>query len=176
MPEEGVARHIGGLIFDIVVSETQTDKIGITDHPVQSGAVISDHAYIMPRELSVIVGKGAKDGEEVPKETYDQIKELQKKREPIEIVTGKDTYQNMLIEDITITTDQTTENVLVATLTCREIITVETQNIQVAKSPSKKKQTHGDRTGSTKQGGSKQAIKEDPPEQKRKSIAKGLFG
>lgn len=176
---EGIIRTVGGLIFDVTVSETQTDKLGITEHPVQVGTAISDHAYIMPREVTLIVGKGAVEGAEVPKDTYDKLKELQKSREPFSITTGKDEYENMLLEDLTITTDMNTENVLLATLTCREVILVETQYVKVTvgKSANTSNQKTGARTGSTQQGGAKQAQAQDTTKTSKttkRSIAKSL--
>ncbi|WP_368855305.1 phage baseplate protein, partial [Escherichia coli] len=46
-----------------------------------------------------------------PKETYQQILDLQSSRIPFDVVTGKRLYSNMLIRAIEVTTDRTSENV-----------------------------------------------------------------
>ena len=46
-------RSIGTLIADITVEERHVDELKITTHPVEAGAAITDHAYQMPRELTV---------------------------------------------------------------------------------------------------------------------------
>jgi hypothetical protein len=67
-----------------------------------------------------------------PKETYQQILDLQTSRIPFDVVTGKRLYSNMLIRAIEVTTDRTSENVLMAVLTLREVIITQTQQIAVA--------------------------------------------
>jgi len=157
MPDPGIVRSVGGIVFDVTVSESQTDKLEATEHPVQAGSPVSDHAYMLPREVTLIVGKGAAEGDEVPKETYDKIKELQSSREPFDIITGKDEYHNMLLTGLSMTTDMTTEAVLLATLECREVILVEAQAVAVSGKGPTSKQSAGERTQTTQQGGSKQA-------------------
>lgn len=67
-----------------------------------------------------------------PKETYQQILDLQTSRIPFDVVTGKRLYSNMLIRAVEVTTDRTLENVLMAVLTLREVIITQTQQIAVA--------------------------------------------
>lgn len=67
-----------------------------------------------------------------PKETYAQLLQMQQNRELLDITTGKRQYSNMLIRVIEVTTDKTTENVLSAVLTLREVNITTTQTIQVA--------------------------------------------
>jgi hypothetical protein len=42
------SRKIGVIIPDVVVSEKHSDTLEITEHPVETGAAISDHAYKRP--------------------------------------------------------------------------------------------------------------------------------
>ena len=67
-----------------------------------------------------------------PSETYAKILEIQRDRIPFDVVTGKRLYSNMLIRALEVTTDKTTENVLSAVLTLREVIITQTQSITVA--------------------------------------------
>ncbi|HCL6252394.1 TPA: hypothetical protein N2Q11_005248, partial [Citrobacter freundii] len=67
-----------------------------------------------------------------PKETYQQLLDLQSSRVPFDVVTGKRVYSNMLVRAIEVTTDKTSENVLNCTLTLREVIMSQTQSVSVA--------------------------------------------
>jgi hypothetical protein len=46
-----------------------------------------------------------------PKETYQELLDLQNSRVPFDVVTGKRIYTNMLIRALEVTTDRTSENV-----------------------------------------------------------------
>ena len=67
-----------------------------------------------------------------PKEIYQQILDLQASRVPFDVTTGKRQYSNMLIRAIDVTTDRTSENVLMCVLTLREVIISQTESITVA--------------------------------------------
>lgn len=139
-------RRIDLMVPDVVVSERHSDRLQITDHPVETGASVNDHAYKLPSE--VVMECGFAGGGSLldfadttglgmralqsPKETYEQLLKLQASRQPMDVITGKRTYSNMLISGIEVITDHTTENVLRATLTLREVIITCTTSIQVA--------------------------------------------
>ncbi|WP_387468414.1 phage baseplate protein [Photorhabdus sp. RM323S] len=134
------------LVPSVVISEKHTDALEITEHPVEIGAAVSDHAYKKPSEITMELGFAgggslldfvdtSKIGLSMglsPKETYQKILDLQALREPFNVITGKRTYENMLIKAIEVTTDRLSENVLLCTLTLREMIISSTQTAQVA--------------------------------------------
>ncbi|ATM90575.1 TPA: hypothetical protein QHR59_000084 [Klebsiella aerogenes] len=140
------SRRIGLIVPSVVVSENHSDTLEITEHPVETGAPVSDHAYKRPSEVVMEVGFAGGgslldfiDTSSLgltlglsPKETYQQILDLQTSRIPFDVVTGKRLYSNMLIRAIEVTTDRTSENVLMAVLTLREVIITQTQQIAVA--------------------------------------------
>ncbi|RQS22456.1 MULTISPECIES: phage baseplate protein [unclassified Burkholderia] len=127
-------RSIGSFSAYITIEEQHHDEIAITDHPVEQGAVISDHAYKKPSELTLRIGWSNSSLASI--ETlqlgnyssfaYEQLLALQKQRIPMDISTGKRRYKNMLIQSISVTTDAKTENSTIATLHCREVIIVQT--------------------------------------------------
>lgn len=140
------SRKIGLIIPDVVVSEKHSDTLEITEHPVEIGAPVADHSFKRPAELSMEVGF-AGGGSLLdllnttsfgiglglsPRETYQQILDLQASRVPFDVVTGKRIYSNMLIRVIDVTTDRTTENVLMASLVLRQVLISQTQSISVA--------------------------------------------
>lgn len=96
-----------------------------------------------------------------PKEVYQKLLDLQNSREPFDVVTGKRTYNNMLIRALEVTTDRTSENVLSAVLTLREVIITSTTTKQVA---AKEDMKEGANTSAVQNSGVK------TPVQKNESI------
>ena len=47
---------IDGLVFDAYLELVQTDTVTVTNHPVQRGANVSDHAYRNPIEFDYLIG------------------------------------------------------------------------------------------------------------------------
>ncbi|MDC9593503.1 phage baseplate protein [Xenorhabdus sp. IM139775] len=147
-------RKIEMIVPSVVISERHQDATEITEHPVQRGAAISDHAYDTPSEITMEIGfagggslidgfdtskifdldTGATLGES-PAEIYQQLLELKASKQPFDVTTGKRQYKNMLIRSIEVTTDKTSENVLMVTLALREVIIVETQAVVVTAPP-----------------------------------------
>ena len=124
---------------DATIRERHHDETVITDHPVEQGAQITDHAYVRPRRVSIEVGFSnssiqAGGDPNYVNEIYQDFLMLQGSRQPFEIITGKAFYRNMLIERLTVTTDERTENVLMLTVDCREVIRVSTSVVTVSNS------------------------------------------
>ncbi|MRE62509.1 hypothetical protein GIJ21_09015 [Klebsiella quasipneumoniae] len=134
------------IVPSVVISEKHNDTLEITEHPVEVGAAISDHAYRRPSEVVMQVGfagggslldlldttsYGISAGLS-PKEVYQNLLDLQNSRVPFDVVTGKRVYSNMLIRAMEVTTDRTSENVLSVVLTLREVIMTSTTTKQVA--------------------------------------------
>ncbi|MDE9443767.1 hypothetical protein KKJ13_19755 [Xenorhabdus bovienii] len=153
-------RKIEMIVPSVVISEKHMDSTEITEHPVQRGAAISDHAYDKPSEVTMEIGFAGGgsliDGFDTskiklfdldtgvtlgksPKEIYEQLLKLKASKEPFDVTTGKRQYKNMLIRAIEVTTDKTSENVLMVTLTLREVIIVETQKAPATAPPERMK-------------------------------------
>jgi hypothetical protein len=49
-------RQLGDIVAQVTLEETHHDELEITDHPVEQGAVISDHAFLRPSELTMKLG------------------------------------------------------------------------------------------------------------------------
>jgi hypothetical protein len=148
------ARMIGPIIADVTVRERMVDRLVITEHPVEQGAAITDHAYKRPTELTLEVGwsnsslQGALNefaqatgallsgnivggiqaiaSPSYVQQVYAALLSVQAGRQPITIVTGKRTLLNCLIEEIEQQTDNTSEWSLPIVLHCRQIIIVST--------------------------------------------------
>lgn len=128
-------RSIGDVIPDVAVEEVHSDDLIITDHPVEQGAAISDHAFKKPAEVALrygwsnssaiintLLGGRSMSVEEV----YKKLLQLQESREPFDLITGKRAYNNMLISSLKVETSLTTNDVLYVTAICRQIIIVPT--------------------------------------------------
>lgn len=135
-------RQIGLVIPDVVTQESHTDSLTITSHPVENGATISDHAYLTPATVTMDIGFSSGgslvdfwDTRQLdvghglsPTEIYQNLLEMQKNRDLLDVVTGKRLYSNMLISNLSVTTAPDSEHVLFATLKLTEVIISNTDN------------------------------------------------
>lgn len=123
-------RLIGTILPEVTVEEMHTDRLMITDHPVEKGAAVSDHAFMLPYEVNMRVGwsNSTAQSEGYAQQVYEALRVLQQKREPFTVYTGKRKYTDMLIAAIIVTTDERTENVLMAQVSLRQIIITNTSS------------------------------------------------
>lgn len=175
-------RSIGGIIPDVTFEEHHTDELTITDHPVEQGAAITDHAFKNPSEVTMKVGwsdaralinsivSGSLFSGRISSanDLYEQMLSLQESREIFDLVTGKRTYNNMLIKRIDVVTNNETENVLVMDVFMRQIIIVNTNTVALAATDN---QSTPQDTGAVQNAGTKQPVVS--PKQSALSI---LFG
>ncbi|MDR5616916.1 phage baseplate protein [Arsenophonus sp.] len=177
------SRKIGLLVPDVIIAEKHHDTLEITEHPVELGAEIADHAYKRPAEVTMEVGfssggslldfwdtskLGISVGLSAP-EIYQQILALQASRQPFDVITGKRKYQNMLIRAIEVTTDKHTETVLMAILTLRELNITQTQTLNIKSTDAKNM-----REGNATSGVSNTGMKTPKPVDNRSLLDRGL--
>ena len=170
-------RSLGGLYPDVVIEETHEDSLEITEHPVEQGAAVSDHAYLKPVVVTIRGGvSDAKDsgGDRPSLEFYEKLRDLQARREPFDIITGKRAYKNMLLESLSVTSDADTELSLIFTAQCREVIIV---SAQAASVPPRSRHAYPGKTGGISERGSQQASEQTgaAAEKKKSILASGLF-
>jgi len=120
------------LFFDGFVREDHNSSLRITDHPVQSGANISDHAYKLPEQVTVeIIVSDSMDSVVTNQFTeygvksisaYKALKELQDSRQPLSINTKYGTYNNMLIESLSSPVDYKSTNKMICTASLKRIL------------------------------------------------------
>ena len=143
-PERGIFGEDGTIVIaQATVEEKHTDDLEITEHPVELGAAITDHAFKRPAEIviqmafsntpSVITGEDKYANPFDVKKSYAALLKLQENRVLLSIETGKRSYSNMLIKGLVTTTDNKTENAMFITVSCKQIIIVNTQTVQLAK-------------------------------------------
>jgi hypothetical protein len=145
-------RLIATIIPDVTIEETNQDRLVITQHPVAIGTPVSDHAYMLPVTLVMRVGwsnstPGALNtwGLSRVNAIYQQLLALQSQAQPFAITTPKRTYQNMLIAELTVKTDRTSEYSLMVEAHFQEVLRVTTQSTT---QPSQSSQALPDQTAS----------------------------
>ena len=130
-----VKTNIGGYFFDAVFSVDTEHSLTVTQHPVQTGANISDHAFVNPIRMTMQIGvsdamayrAGANyggDGGTKSVQAYRLLCKLQELRIPMQVVTRLNTYQNMLIESIDVSDDVSTLCALKATVNLVQVLVV----------------------------------------------------
>lgn len=146
--------NVGGYFFDAYLKLEHKSELQITSHPVETGADIVDHSYLLPKELTLEIGmsdavKSKKSGQFNNANTrsisaYQILTNIQAKRSPVVVYTKLQTYNNMLIKTVTATDDSDTAEGLKASVTLVEIPLATLQTVKVSLDP----QT----TNSTKSG------------------------
>lgn len=175
----GKGRTIMGLFADVTIEEKHKDELNITEHPTETSASISDHAYMEAPELTMKVGwsesagrlNGFVGGSVLGGATslvavYEALRLLQSSKVPLVVSTGKRLYTNVLIKSLSNTTDKTTEHVLMIDITFKKIIRVKTSETTVLV----ENQASPEGTASVQDGGTVQA-KEVP-----ESVLSKIFG
>jgi len=168
---------LGSIEVQALIEEVNTDTVQVTEHPVEQGAVITDHAFKKPMEIILKCGWSNSDitssfstissafsGGSMPSSSfigniYSQLLALQEKRIPFKVVTGKRKYDNMLITGLQATTDNKTSGILMISVTCREIIIVQTSATTL---PPAANQANPESTSETTDSGAKQAAVATP--------------
>lgn len=153
-------RTIGDIIIDCTVQEQAVDELDITSHPVQRSANISDHAIVRPCVLVFRAGWSNSSAEAggdpgYAQDVYDQIRALQRSREPVSVVSGKRIIETALIKAVAWANDRTTDQGLFLDITIQEILLVDTV---VAAVPSAAVQAAPQKTAATTQAGTIQPV------------------
>lgn len=140
----GQGRTIMGLFADVTIEEKHKDELQITEHPVETGTPISDHAYKEPPELTMKVGWSESAGKlngivgnTILSETtglvavYETLQALQDNHVRLIVSTGKRLYTNMLIKSLSCTTDMQSENSLMIDITFKKVVITQTRDTVV---------------------------------------------
>lgn len=154
MIKTSIATSTTAYFFDAVMRVEHNHQMRITEHPVQTGANIVDHAYQVPARLMMEIGMSDAMDTLGPNawtgaytksvSAYRTIIALMQNRIPLSIHTRLLDYENMLIETVSAPDDHKTQFGARFTVTFRQIITAE-----VAKTTSS---IRPNATGSTPQG------------------------
>jgi hypothetical protein len=101
-----VLKGVVELQADLTISEGHQRRADVTSNPVESGATIQDHVILQPETLSL---EGfVSDTPAAPlaaqwgrvQSTFEALDELWRAAEPLDVVTGRKTYESMVIVDL----------------------------------------------------------------------------
>lgn len=139
---------VGIVTFDASVTETHTKENEVTDHPVETGADITDHVRRRPEELEMevvvsnhpvvilasLTSTSPLDGDftnpvDRVGTAYQELRRLMNAAELVTVVTTLRQYENMVISGMAVTRDKDNGNVLAAKLSLREIILATTEQV-----------------------------------------------
>lgn len=140
-----VSKRIDAIEIGVELEETHLDELQITEHPVERGAEINDHAFKRQPEVtlkcgwsnsqfaalkdalqSIFKGGGLPSADYVST-VYSQLLALQEARRPFDVVTSLRVYRDMLFKSLSVTKDQKTGAALNITATLKQIRIVETE-------------------------------------------------
>lgn len=116
-------RLVGPVPIDCVVTETHNSEIEITEIPIENGARITDHAFILPKKVTLDIATGNATA------SYNALVAFQESRVPFTLVTGLFVYSNMLIKSLKADRDKTFSSVLRCSADLQEILIVSTSYV-----------------------------------------------
>lgn len=170
-------QNIGGITIQATLEEKLIDTLRITEHPVERGSAITDHAYKLPAEVllrcgwsnsslsslanavSSVFSGGSLSSSDYIGGVYSQLLALQESRTLFDIMTTKRMYTNMLITGLIVNTDSQTSSILMVEAVCRQVIIVDTAATTL---PPMANQSNPASTADTLKSGVKQAIPATP--------------
>ena len=189
----GVTKQIQDLQIDIVSSEIIELPSETTDNPIESGSEVTDHIINRPiilRMVCQIGGSTLLNFTDRKLEGYEALKKLRDDKQPVTVVSGLETFSNMLINNITIDRNLQNASVLQFQIEFKQAKIVSSQRVDVSNNVSATKEpSTKDRATSTQNKGKVQGrddtattsttngtTSSQQPTQKAKSILKGIFG
>ncbi|MFC4421133.1 phage baseplate protein [Cupriavidus pampae] len=167
------SKRIDAIEIGVELEETHLDELQITEHPVEKGAEINDHAYKRQPELTLKCGwsnsqikalagalesifeGGALPSADYVSTVYSQLLALQETRRPFDVVTSLRIYRDMLFKSLSVTKDQKTGAALYITATLKQIRIVQTQATTL---PTRQDQADPQSTAETLTAGVKAAL------------------
>lgn len=145
----------GNYMFDAYFNINHESNLNITEHPVQTGANIADHAYMEPNTVTFEIGmsdamqdstdsrfKNFTDDATRSITAYRVLRQLQSDRLPIQVITKLHNYRNMLIETISTVEDNKTTYGLRATVTLKELLVANVTTVKLSARPQKSSETN----------------------------------
>jgi hypothetical protein len=150
------AKSIGGFEIDAFLVESYNFSNSLTSLAVEEGSNISDHVVEEPDTLDIEAFIGAAKFEtytgeipddlskvEIPedpktriRQAYHELLRLKRSRQPVDVVTGLDTFTNMVITSLNISRDAENGADLPFSMSFQKIDTVKSEETQISVSPS----------------------------------------
>lgn len=183
MADIAIIRSVGGLVFDAVLREQHESALEVTDNPVETGVVVSDHAYMLPLRVTIEAGVSDVSLRELSPDPFGQGKSrsveafrllqlLQSRAEPFDVQTGLRLYRNMVCTRVSTEQDKDSAGALVFTAELREVLVSSTQTVTY---PPRKTGKTAQQANKKKEKGEQQSkpVTEEQPA-KRRSILRSV--
>ena len=158
----GVNKAIQDLEIDIVSSETIELPSETTDNPIENGSEVTDHIINRPillRMVCQIGGYNLTNWTDRKIEGYEALKRLRDDKQPVTVVSGLETFTNMLINNISIDRNLQNATVLQFQIEFKQAKIVSSQRVDVSNNVSATKEpATKDRATSTQNKGKVQGI------------------
>lgn len=124
--------QIATLNITLFQTESHRHPVELTKRPVQSGAVLTDSARVLPISVSVQAIVTDERLGATWQEKHEAIVALKNAREPFSITTSLGAYENMFFDgDIVFNRDSTTKNHLAFSCTFTEINLIQSRATQI---------------------------------------------
>lgn len=135
---------VAGMQFDAVISEQHSQRLQVTENPIETGVSIADHCFVEGAELQLTASvadvkmANAAGGYESSigrsNYAYQKLADLERKLaqnelEPFEIVTSVKVYKRMVMTEIQMSRDKMTSLLGRFQMTFKQIITIDTQRV-----------------------------------------------
>lgn len=171
--------EIGTVVVDATVREHHEYTSQVTEHPIETGAMIADHVLNEPIRLTIegevtdtpvqiLGGLLSGEGGERRLEAFDTLRALRTNRQPIDVVTGLAVYRNMIITSMIFPRTSRTGQRLQFVIELREIEFAQAQIIrQRALATENVRPAERDIAQETKPVGKSSTRKASPTEEQR---------
>ena len=186
-----IYRSIGDMTFDATFSEEHSSELSVTENPIETGALVSDHAFMKPLKVKVVAGVSDiltptgnpeyGEGAGRAQTAFEMLCELQKSAEPFDVQTGLKVYENMVCESIQTAQDSQSASILYFTASLREVLIVETESTTYTAHPQAQKtknkgEVQGNRTDNNQNDAeTKRLNRQNNPNEGNRSVGKGLL-
>jgi len=131
---------IGDLQLDATLEERHEYANQVTTHPVETGGSVEDHVYLEPVRVRIegevsdspvrILG-GLVGLAERRLEAWETLRDLERSRQPVALVTGYDVYDNMILTRLLTPRDRETGRRLLFTAEFVQLSRVRTETVDI---------------------------------------------
>ncbi len=124
--------------FDVIIDESWSDVAEWTDFPVETGLPISDHAIIEPTKLTLSgivtdtpIQAGAIALPDRGRRAYERLLFLMNARSLVTVITGLRVLQDMGIESVDVTRDNTTGQAVWPVVSLKQVRIVNSVSVPI---------------------------------------------
>ena len=142
-PQRTIAADNETLQVDASLNEEHLSELEMAENPIQFGADVTDHAFLLPLQLTLEAGVSntpvgnfdliSGTDQTRASSAYDQLKRYQEEVKALRVQTGLKLYESMLLVSLTTAQNVDTERVLIFTAVFRQAIFIDTQSEGVPK-------------------------------------------